>query len=75
MLPSALPYQVLLEPLLGRGEMEAGILWWRRDLHPVVLTFLHRDPVLGRLHNGYFKIHKMEELHQAKRPCVLSLPH
>ena len=40
---------MLLQPLLGCGQVQAGVLWWWGDLHPVVLPLLHGDTVLGRL--------------------------
>jgi hypothetical protein len=40
---------MLVEPLLGCGEMQARVLRWWRDLHPVVLSLIHRDTVFGSL--------------------------
>ena len=44
------PYNnLLLQPLLGGGQVGGGLLGWRRNLHPIILPPLHRDPVLCRL--------------------------
>ena len=47
------PYNdLLLQPLLGGGQVGCGLLRGWRDLHPIVLPPLHRDPVLCRLGEG-----------------------
>jgi len=44
------PYNdLLLQPLLGGGQVGCSLLRGWRDLHPIVLPPLHRDPVLCRL--------------------------
>ena len=39
----------ILQPLLGGGQVGGGLLGWRRNLHPIILPPLHRNPVLCRL--------------------------
>ena len=47
----------LVKALLGRDEVGAGVLGRGRDLHPVVLTLLHRDSVLRSLKHIIMSIH------------------
>merc|ERR1719348_1741561 len=60
---SALTYNVLLQPLLGCDEVHGLVLGWRWDLHPVVLSLVHRNTVLSRLNKLVLQCLKTVETH------------